>query len=385
MAKRKRKKRKVYVIHNKRRNRWRVVTISPTGKRAYAEAESQGDAETLKDTLLEAGEFYPTFDEAIDKFKAHKKETVSRRTLETALQRLRAMFDKVIDKEVIDIDERGAQKIYDEYRETPTRTGKPPSVATRQNTLDEVNRFFQWMVKAKLASFNPFSDVEKKGKKNKGKKQLTDEEAAIFNVAVRPIAESGDLGALACVVALTFGLRAGEIAGIKPEDITAFSIYIRRSSQDTETTKTEAGIRRLRIPPELTNLTNAAKRHCEREFVFGDRHWVLRNVKKFCKYAGVPVVTAQGLRGTAASLAMESGQIGAAVIHSLGHASLSTTKAHYLKPGSLETANAKSVSAFLEGAKVVSQNCIPNERDPNAATLEPVVKGVQTFDIEEQT
>lgn len=379
MAK-KRKKQRVYIIHNKKRGRWRVLTVSAAGKRHYENVASQREAECLKSALLKAGEYQPTFDESISKFVADIKEAVSERSLTTKEHRLRALFDSVIDDAACYLTRQDAQKLYDKYRKAPTKKGKPPAAATHHNTVDEAKRFFDWMLKKKLASINPFDKIEKHGKKNKGKKQLTDEEASIFASAVLPLAQAGDLGALASLICLVFGLRAGEVAGIKPEDITVYSVYIRRSGQGTETTKTEAGQRRLRIPPMLLNLTNAAKASCRGVFLFGDRHWVARNVKRLCKFAGVPPVCAQGLRGTAASLALESGQIGAAVIHSLGHTSFDTTKAHYLAPGAVETANAKSVADFLVGSQKIIPNLIPSRKEENPQGVPPVGKGAQDVD-----
>jgi hypothetical protein len=52
-----------------------------------------------------------------------------------------------------------------------------------------------------------------------------------------------------------------------------------------------------------------------------DRTWLLRQVKRICKLAGVPDVSAHGLRGTHADLSLHADVTALAVSQALGHAS----------------------------------------------------------------
>ena len=60
-----------------------------------------------------------------------------------------------------------------------------------------------------------------------------------------------------------------------------------------------------------------------------DRHWVLRAVQRVCKAAGLKVISAHGLRGVHAELAVAAGVTGDVVAASLGHESFNTTAQHY--------------------------------------------------------
>jgi hypothetical protein len=72
--------------------------------------------------------------------------------------------------------------------------------------------------------------------------------------------------------------------------------------------KTQAGVRRLEVPPQLQeHLQRLARDKRPADRLFGrnvHRHWVLRAVRRICKAAGVPRVPSHGLRGTHATLAV---------------------------------------------------------------------------------
>jgi len=93
------------------------------------------------------------------------------------------------------------------------------------------------------------------------------------------------------------------------------------------------------------------KKPTDRLFPGRDRHWVRRVVKKICKLAKVPVITAHGLRGTSATLARSSGLTSEAVAHHLGHGSYSVTKRHYLAPGTEERVQQRAALRVLDGGK----------------------------------
>jgi integrase len=61
-------------------------------------------------------------------------------------------------------------------------------------------------------------------------------------------------------------------------------------------------------------------------------------VKALCKAAGVAPVGCHSLRGIHGDLAIAAGVTGPVVAAALGHESESTTKAHYLAPGTVEGA-----------------------------------------------
>lgn len=87
--------------------------------------------------------------------------------------------------------------------------------------------------------------------------------------------------------------------------------------------------------------------------IFGsdaNRHWVLRQVHRVCKAAGVPVVPAHGLRGTHATLAVAAGATGDVVAAALGHESFTTTARHYARPEAIESATQAHALRELENS-----------------------------------
>ena len=68
-----------------------------------------------------------------------------------------------------------------------------------------------------------------------------------------------------------------------------------------------------------------------------------------CERAGVPVVTAHGLRGLHATLATEAGATSALVAAQLGHAGTAVTERHYTDRTAKESATTARVLRVLEG------------------------------------
>jgi hypothetical protein len=74
-----------------------------------------------------------------------------------------------------------------------------------------------------------------------------------------------------------------------------------------------------------------------------------RSVRQICVAAGVPVVSAHGLRGTHATLATARGTTGEVVAAALGHESPSTTYQSYAKPSAVRSARQDRVLKVLKG------------------------------------
>lgn len=84
--------------------------------------------------------------------------------------------------------------------------------------------------------------------------------------------------------------------------------------------------------------------------IFGpnaERYWVLRAVNRVCKLASVTIITAHGLRGTHASLAVGAGISGPAVAASLGHETFGVTSRHYATAESVAGAAADRFQAAI--------------------------------------
>lgn len=227
------------------------------------------------------------------------------------------------------------------------RTGKPFAVDSHRCMLAEAKSLLKWSVGKKWIAANPLETVEGQGKRRHGKPQLRIDEARRWMAKANELADTGDSGAVAAMVALLLGMRASEIISrvVRDLDDDGRQLWIPAS-------KTEAGKRTLRVPADLrVHLLQLAANKKPDDLLFGEhwRDWIRKNVRRICELAGVPAVSAHSMRGLHATLATEAGVSGHAVAASLGQTSSSVTYESYATPGSVSAARQSSVLRVLSG------------------------------------
>jgi integrase len=203
------------------------------------------------------------------------------------------------------------------------------AVDTHRGTLSEARTFLAWCVKRGWLHENPLEKVEGVGRRRTGKQQLTIEEARKFTTTALTLAgkRKGDLGALAAALPLLTGMRASEITNLRRRDLDdgGTILWVQEG-------KTEAARRRFVVPEVISPLLLKVARRLQPDgLLFGNhwRDWPRENVQRICRLAGLPEVTAHGLRGTHATLAEGAGATGVLVAQALGHEHVSTTHKHY--------------------------------------------------------
>jgi integrase len=242
---------------------------------------------------------------------------------------------------------------YEALRTRKTRLGQPFSVDSHRNILAEAKSFLRWCtVKKKWLSRNPLEEVEGVGKRRHGKAQLRVDEARKWLAKATDLADDGEEGALAAMLALVMGMRANEIVSrvVRDLDDDAKLLWIPDS-------KTEAGRRTLRVPALLQPfLRELAKGKSPDAKLFGHhwRDWVRKWVRRICEGANVPKVTAHGMRGLHSTLAVEHGVSAEVVAASLGHESSTTTIQSYVKPEAVAGAQQRRALAVLGGDRLAS-------------------------------
>jgi integrase len=257
----------------------------------------------------------------------HKGEGNKPRTVETTMQRIRRLFDGATKIAVNALTTASAEKLYDSL------TG---AVDSRRNILAEAKTFLRWCCSKGWAKINALEHVQGLGRRRRGKPQLTTDEARKFLAKALELAEDDD-GAIAATMALLMGMRASEIIErtVRNLDDEGRLLWITDA-------KTQAGVRRLEVPPQLQeHLQRLARDKRPGDLLFGrnvHRHWVLRAVHRICKAAGVPRVPSHGLRGTHATLAVSAGATSHLVAAALGHESFATTARHYARTEAIESA-----------------------------------------------
>jgi integrase len=235
---------------------------------------------------------------------------------------------------------------------------------THRGELNQVRTLWRWAAERGLVRPGLWELVKPRGKRRRGKLQPRRAEArALYQVALQEASTPAPAdrrrrgnaeGALAVLCALLLGYRASEIVALAPRDIDDDWAWV-------EEGKTRAAARHTRIPKDLLELLRrrAAEvrgRGGDRLFAHG-RGWVLDHVKRLCLAAGIPKVTAHGLRGLHSTLATSAGATGELVAAQLGHESATVTRQHYIDPDALTDAAQGRVLDALIGKD--------NEEDPD--------------------
>jgi integrase len=230
---------------------------------------------------------------------------------------------------------------------------------SHRNELAVVKTFWKWVVKKGWATRSPADDIEPIGRRRKGKPQLMEGEAQrLFDTAFE-LALKGDEGALAVLLALLHGLRSKEIRQLKVRhvDIAAERVVLWVAFED-ESGKTKAAKRRMALEEPLASLlTLRASGRPADGYLFPSNSstgyrsgtWLLKNVKRLCKTADVPVVPPHGLRGTWSTLAEGAGVVGQLVTQELGQVHRKTTEEHYTRPEAISKGRTRRVLRVLQG------------------------------------
>jgi integrase len=295
-----------------------------------------------------------TIGQAIERYGEHlQKKGNKPASFEGTPMRLRLFFAPALGQAVELMTERRSVDLYEKLRERPSeRTGQPVAVATHQAYLADARSFGRWLVEMRHLKTNPLANIRGIGRRRKGKPQLRLDEARRWLRHAEELANQGEAGAVAAIVALLMGLRCSEIVSrvVRDLDDSGRLLWIPDS-------KTEAGKRTVKVPAILhPHLQRLACDKLPTAYLFPgkvggepDRAWPRKWVKRLCKLSRVPVVTAHSMRGLHATLAIEAGATPDVVARSLGHESASMTLSAYAAPGSAASANANRVHDLLAG------------------------------------
>lgn len=315
---------------------FRVVAVAADGSRESEWFDSQKKAEVYKAFLEEqlvATEI--TTATALNEFLAYKE--AQGRKDGTAYQYRRAV-DRFFPTPlpVWALTEKRCQVLYDEM-------AQKFAVDTHRNTLANVKTFLRWCVARGYCKENPAEKIEGTGKRKRGKEQLRRKELRAWFAKAKELGEEGHHGAVASLMALVLGMRASEIVSRTVRDcdeemLPCDTLIIERG-------KTDKATRTLEVPEFLRGMLVmvAGARDIGPLFPakgggFHERGWVIDNVKRICRLAGVANVTAHGMRGTLADMALRQGF--GDIVPFLGHESIATTEG-YAKPGAKDEGQRK--------------------------------------------
>lgn len=285
---------------------------------------------------------------AIAAYEKHLTEKGCKaRPIDDRLYRLRAFFT---DQELVlaDLTRAKCAAYYEALRVLVSpRTGEVYSVDTHRSMLAEARMLMKLCIARRWLRASPLEGVEGKGKRRHGKPQLRIDEARRWMAKATELADGGEAGAVAAMMALVLGMRASEIVSrvVRDLDDEGRQLWIPDA-------KTEAGKRTLRVPDVLQPyLQRLAANQRPEARLFGKhwRDWPREWVQEICKKAEVPVVGAHSMRGLHATLAMDAGITGAVVAASLGHEHISTTTRSYAKGEAVAGAQQRRALTVLAG------------------------------------
>jgi integrase len=345
---------------HKHGNGYRLYFRREGKTRATETVATLEEAEQLKRALvreLEAQESL-TVAGALDKYERYLTGKGNKpMSVHGTLYRLKEFF---VDRDgaLTSLRPRECSALYQRLVSEPRKaTNRPLAPDSHRNYLAESKSFLQWCVEAGFLSSNPLQQVKGQGRRRRGKAQLGIDEAKKFNEKALELAQLGDPGAVCVLVLLHKGPRATELINFRVRDLddSGQLLWVREHAALSHL-KTPASKRALSLPdflqPFLIEL--AAGRRGE-EHLFGKhwRDWPREQTQRICKLAGVPSVTAHGLRGLRATLSLLAGDDPDSVARSLGHKSTRMTLGTYAAPGT---------GAQLEDARV--QKALVTKKSP---------------------
>jgi integrase len=254
-----------------------------------------------------------------------------------------------------------AATLYEQLRTSVgQRTGRTLATDTHKNMLTTARTFLGWCVDRHWLKDNPLARVKGVGHKRKGKPTLlVDSSRTFLHVALREAA-AGDDGALAALIGIALGLRAGEVVSRLARDVDAGATVLQ--VQDTPEygwcLKTGQSKRPLGIPPYLQPLLRARAAGKEpTDLLFPSAvgrlqwpSWCNRQVARLCKLAGVPRVCMHSLRATAATNSITAGVSPEAAARMLGHKNTGMISGAYVPAHVIDqAARERGMEALLSG------------------------------------
>lgn len=343
------------------RTGYRCRVVTPTGRVWCTPGRSEQHAWKIAEAFagLAARQGRHSVRDALAAYAQYQRDKGNREqsVLNTG-QVLARFFGKMLDEEMARLTpQRGIDLYARLHSQKSPRTGKPLAADSHRNYLAQAKTFLAWCVSQGWLKWHPLEKVRGTGRRSHGKTQLTIDEARRLYRHCLKLADKDD-GALAVLMALAMGMRAGEIVSRTVRDLDDAGRLLRVEANDALDfkPKTKASRRPVPVPSSLQPLLKArtrAKLPGALLFVSDKtggphwRDWVAEQTRHHCREAGVPAVCAHALRGVAATSAVEAGIAAEAVAKLLGHESTSMTRQSYIAPGTLEQAEREQVQQVL--------------------------------------
>ncbi len=329
----------------KQGNKFRLVLSPPPidGGSRYLAFESERECQAAIDKINEAvagrtcGSALGEYLVHLGRFGGNKKRAPLRKTaLDSVRHRVTAMLRiPESDRPLAAVTPTLARRMYrDRVQEVKTDTHRGELSVTRV--------FFDWMLEQGWVKTNPFEGIQPEGVRSAGKPTLTIDQSRVF---LRKSLDEGTPEGLACALLLLLGLRASELSDRVVGDVDDGGrvLIVPRG-------KTRAARRALVIPEVLRARVQEqiGGRDLGAPLFELTRYGLHYHVVRLCEASGVARVSPHGLRGSAATNALEvGGRSVEDVARALGHENAGITRAAYIAPGAEESAIAARKADLL--------------------------------------
>lgn len=334
--------------------------FSRAGKKCATETvATREEAERLKRALVRELETLEglTIEVALMQYERHLVDKGNKaQSVKGTLLRMREFFPDQ-QRSLRSLTPKDGGTLYRRLVTEPRKaTGKPLAADSHRNYLAEAKSFLRWCVAHGWLAASPLAHVIGQGRRRRGKAQLGIDEAQRLSATALERVREGDVGALAVLVLLHMGLRAGELVNLRVRDLDhGGRILWIREATDSEVShlKTPAARRAPKVPACLQApllLLAAGRKGNEKLFGQHWRDWPREQTARLCKLAGVESVTAHGLRGLKATLSLLGGEDPDVVARSLGHTSSKITLDVYAAPGTREQLEQQRLEETLTGS-----------------------------------
>lgn len=342
---------RVYGPYRNRVN-WRVILVDSDGKQDPHYVATYEEALQLARSLRRklAPFTTKTINEVIEEYRVYLQAKENKpQSIADTVDRLRMYFPE-LDMHIGELQPSVCAAYYEDLCTRRSKRGKPYSVDTQRNVLAEAKTFGRFCVKKGHLQKNPLEDIEPVGKRKHGKEQLRVDEGRRWLTRAMELAEAGEAGAVAAMMAMVMGMRASEIVNrvVRDVDNDGWLLWIPHS-------KTPAGRRTLEVPPFMRRYfkrLSAGKGPDESLLGKHWRDWPREWVQRICAEVGVPKVTAHGMRGMHSTVAIRSGITPNVVATAMGHEKSTTTLQSYAKPEAVQQASQNGLLAVLDVAGV---------------------------------
>jgi len=211
----------------KNRNGFRVIQIDSAGNREAVVFETEAKAERYIEILkADLNRDEHTTETALEAYKTYLKDKGNKGTSSDVTEwAVNLFFPSAMPLQLLSA--KRCEALYTQLRTRPSaKTEKPLSSDTHRNVLAQVKSFLGWCAARGWLRENPCIHVKGIGKRRPRGKSLGKDgntlrvkQARAWYVKAVELAERGDEGATAALVALLLGMRASEITTRRASDL----------------------------------------------------------------------------------------------------------------------------------------------------------------------